>query len=410
MKHFLLLFIIPIATFGTEKTYKINIYNPTPFPKVNSPVVISLKSIDGLDIQVRSAIITQGGEPVTYQLDDLDGDGENDELCFMSNINSNSHQFYKIILSDQITTHHLHPLLYNEMMLDDKKGIHPHITVIESSGSSNLFNDLYHHGVAFESELTGYRIYYDNRQNIDIYGKKYYRLELSETHFYTDSLHQSADYGNDVLWAGSNIGCGSLKLWDGIHFTNWDNVEVRGQRIISCGPIRSIVEMYDKGVVIKDRQYNIHTYYTQYSGHRDVSVDVYLNHPIITPFLCTGVQKIGNSTEALSSNGGIHSEGYISNNLAASWGSDYPEMGKKTQFPPEPIGLAVYVSEDYQAASNIDENNYLFIIGKQGQQHIRYYISFCASKELNGFHDASSWFAYLSTWHPEELTYELNEM
>ena len=43
---------------------------------------------------------------------------------------------------------------------------------------------MYHHGPAFESELVAFRAYMDNRQSIDLYGKKYQRLELAETNFY----------------------------------------------------------------------------------------------------------------------------------------------------------------------------------------------------------------------------------
>ena len=168
MRFVLLLFIFPIAAFSSERIFMIDVFNPTAFPQTNSPVVIPLQSINNLNFDVYSANITLEEKTVTYQLDDLDSDGQNDELCFMCDINSNTHQLYKIVLSDQIQPT-LYPIrLYNEMMLDDKKGTHPYITHLESPGTSNLFNDLYHHGVAFESELTGYRIYYDNRQNIDI--------------------------------------------------------------------------------------------------------------------------------------------------------------------------------------------------------------------------------------------------
>ena len=410
---FLLIFLtfVSFKAYGSSKSFQVEVTNPTEYTKHQYPIVIDLNGICDINFPVNKAQVTFNNQIIPYQLDDIDGDGIKDELCFMCDIESNSKKLFTVHLSESMASSSFPIKVYNEMMLDDKRGNHPNISRLEAPGSSNIFNDLYHHGVAFESELTAYRIYFDNRQNIDIYGKRYCRLELSETHFYTDTLQQSKGYGNDVLWAGSSIGCGSLKLWDGSHFMNWNDVNIRGQRIVSCGPLRSIVEMYDLGVKVKDDvEYDIHTYYTQYTGHRDICVDIFLNRPILFPFLCTGVQKIGNTPEAISSNGGIYPKGFIFNSLAASWGCDYPEMGKKSEFPPEAVGLGIYLPSEYIVSSNIDDNNYLLVIGKKGQHHVRYYVSFCASKEINGYHDASSWFDFLSAWEPDAIKYEIKSL
>ena len=387
--------MFPLTCFGMEKHIKIDVFNSTDSTRTSIPVVVSLKKIDGLDFEVHSVSIYDDNIKIPYQLDDLDCDGRYDEFCFLCVLPAHNHKTYKAILSDSKETTVYNSGVYADMMLDDKKGAHPLITCLEAPGNSSLYNDLYHHGVAFESELTAYRIYFDHRQNIDIYGKRFQQLELKDTGFYTSDSQMAEGYGNDVLWAGNSIGCGSLKLWDGKEFQNWTDLVSRGQRIISSGPLRTIVKITDIGVKIPGtgETCDVATIYTQYAGHREVQVDIYLSRPIDYPFLCTGVQKIGASAEAESYNGMVKAEGFVNGDgIAASWGSDYPEMGKKNQFPPEAVGLAVYVDKQYVSSTQTDDLNYIIVIGKKGQQHIRYYVSFCADKEKYGYHSAKAWF------------------
>ncbi len=410
MKYFAsILLLFPIICDGKERGYILEISNTTYYAAYNSPVVVTLNDIPDLSFNVVSAKVSDGENTLPCQLDDIDDDGINDELCFLYDLDINCTKQLILTLSDQKEECPFPTVVYADMMLDDKKGKHPVITRLEAPGSSYLFNDLYHHGVAFESLITGYRIYFDERQNIDLYGKKEQRLELSATGFYTTVDQLKEGYGNDVLWAGNSIGCGSLKLWVGETVTNWTNVATRCQSIKSVGPVRTVVEISDRGVLINGASYNIKTLYSQYSNHRDLYVDVFLSNPINEPFLCTGVQKIGSNPEAISYNGGIKSEGFIHEGLAASWGSDYPELGKKELFPPEAVGLAVKVDSEYLSFSKTDELNYLLIIGKESQQHLKYYISFCADKEKNGYHNANEWFRSLDDWHPCLLSYKINK-
>jgi hypothetical protein len=116
------------------------------------------------------------------------------------------------------------------------------------------------------------------------------------------------------------------------------------------------------------------------------------------------VQKIGASPE-----GFVRADG-----LAASWGSDYPEMGKKEQFPPEAVGLAVYVPKQYIHSVTESDLNYLILLSSKGKTELKYYVVFCADKEKPdnrpstqrfdyldapaGYHSASAWFDALPDW------------
>jgi hypothetical protein len=414
--------IVAMGLNAKSLQFHVSVTNSWNQEKRYEPVVIKLKDVPGLNFDVQSATVFIGNhsgqiDPVAViqlacQLDDWNGDQRVDELVFMAEIKANASADYTIELFDDLsgddefgkpTSVGDRRWVYADMMLEDKKDKHPLITALEAPGDSYLYNDLYHHGVAFENELCGFRIYFDQRQNIDIYGKKKRQLELAQTNFYTTPEQMKQDFGNDVLWAGNSIGCGSFKGWDGTAPTNIEPVTTRGQRIIAAGPLRTIVEVKDIGW----NGLNMRQYYILYAWHRECEVRIEFDRPLTSETFATGVQKIGAHPA-----GYMHKEG--EGIIWASWGSDYPEMGKKEQFPPEAVGLAVYVPKQYIKATPESDLNYLFVLGARGQTSLHYYVAFCADKEVPvdlyiahrfatldapaGYHDGPVWFDAMPGW------------
>ncbi len=399
MTRLILTFAAFIAlTASAADTFKVTVRNNWNETKKDEPVIIEL------DGRIQSAEVVRKGSKdlVPCQLDDLDGDTYPDELIFLVDIAPNETQQYSVTLfdsNDKADIPTFTPRTYADMMLEDKKNKYPKITSLEAPGESYLYNDLYHHGAAWENEITAYRIYFDQRQNIDIYGKKLRRLELADTHFYTTPEQMKQDYGNDVLWAGNSVGCGSFKGYDDKPL-NIEPVVTRGQRVVATGPLRTVIKVTDKGWQHPSGStLNMTQWYIQYAGHRETEVRVTFDRPLGNETFCTGAQKYGaNSTSMVVEDG-----------LAATWGSDYPEMGKKEQFPPEFVGLAVYVPEEFVKQYKEDELNHLFILQAKGKKELKYYVAFGADKEKDGYHSAHTWFASMPQWkgnlqHPVKVT------
>ena len=417
----ILCMIVAMGLNARSLQFHVSVRNDWNKAKNHEPVVIKLSEVRGLNFDVKSATVccgnltrkdVDGGEDVVFtdcQLDDLDGDQRADELVYLEYVEAKKTSECTIVLFDDdsgqyvLSTHSFkgESWVYADMMLEDKKDKHPLITALEAPGDSYLYNDLYHHGAAFENKLCGFRVYFDQRQNIDIYGKRKRQLELAKTNFYTTPEQMKQGYGNDVLWAGNSVGCGSFKGWDGKAPTNIEPVKTRGQRIVASGPLRTIVEVKDIGW----NGLNMRQYYILYAGRRECEVLITFDRPLGNETFATGVQKIGAKPE-----GFVHNDG-----IAASWGSDYPEMGKKEQFPPEAVGLAVYVPKQYIQSTVESDLNYLFVLGARGKTSLYYFVAFCADKEEAteseppynhfaslddeaGYHNAQAWFAALPDW------------
>lgn len=394
-----------VAASAQTKTLRVTVTNSWKGEKVDEPVVVKLPHVKKVGFEVKGARVTCDGVVVPCQLDDMDGDLRADEVFFLADMKGKETKKYEVKLSAEETKTEEAPRIYTALQLRDKQDKHPDVLRVEAPGGSFVFNDVYMHGITMESELTGYRIYFDHRQNIDLYGKKYRRIELPETQFYTSEEQLKEGYGVDVLWAGNAIGCGSLKDWKNGQLENWTNVGVRGQRILTTGPLRTVVEVYDLGV--RDEEglmYDMHQRYSLYAGHRDLRVDVTFKPSLQgksswgKKLFCTGVQKVGATADEATQKG-HESVGYVKKDgLAASWGCDYPDMGKKQVWAPEAIGMAVYVPQEYISDTKEDDLNYLFVVMPDKEPSLHYFVTFCADKEERGYHTAKEWFASLDGW------------
>lgn len=68
------------------------------------------------------------------------------------------------------------------------------------------------HGPVLESELVGYRLYFNEKQTPDIYGKFNKGLEIKESQFYPTDEQLTKGFGDDVLRVFDSCGPGALKV------------------------------------------------------------------------------------------------------------------------------------------------------------------------------------------------------
>jgi hypothetical protein len=378
---------------GAQQTITVSVENPMKSPRADQPVVVSLSNYG----EVRSALVTCNGQEIPCQLDDLDLDEQFDELCFLADLAAKEKKTYSVALYAEGTPRTYPARVYTEMVIrnDKVKEKNKHDNFVESltarGDCANSYNLLHHHGVDFESELNGIRIYFDNRQTLDLYGKFKKRLELQATQFYTTADQKKQGYGDDVLWVGNTFGLGAFRGWDGKKPTMIDPVKSRTQRIISYGPLRTIVEVVDKGWVADAKQpaLNMTLRYTQYAGHRDTDVDVLFNRDASSYSFSTGIINVKGSTEFSDKKG-----------LRACWGTDYPSTDT-LNWKPETVGLAVLIPQKHIASEEpANKDNYAFVVKTAGKS-MSYKVAYCSANEEFGFHSDREWYDWLKAWRKE---------
>lgn len=372
---------------GQEKKIEVIVENPWNAEKVDEPVVIDLSSL-GAGFTVKSATVFDGTNEIPSQLDDMNGDTRADELAFVINLPASGKKTLNVTLSSLKSDKTYPARVYAEMLFrTSKKNKYAKGYAIYADGASDTYNVQHHHGAAFESELVAYRIYFNEKQTTDLYGKFHKGLELEESQFYPTDEQLKRGFGDDVIKVNSSCGAGTLRGWDGTQSTLIKPVAVRGQRILASGPVRTIVDAEVKDWQYQNKELNMINRYTLYAGHRDAQVDVLFDAPLDKEVFCTGVQNITGHADMFSDHNG----------LVASWGTDWP-VNDTVKYKKETVGLATYIPKKYVVKETSDKENFLYTISAPGKSSFRYYTSFTSCKETFGYPDKEKWFAYVQEW------------
>lgn len=385
-----------VSAQEAEQTITVEVSNPWNHTKTDEPVVIDLNSLKP-GFRVRSATVTENRTEVPSQLDDLDNDRRADELAFVTNLPPKSKKTFTITLSPGKSDKQYAPRVYAEMLVSDKKGKHAPVQSVTIPGTTNIYNQMHHHGPALESELVAYRLYFDKKQTVDIYGKFRKGFEIKESQFYPTDEQLARGFGDDVLRVSGSCGVGALKGWNGQKATHIEPVATRTERIVAYGPVRTIAEIEDNEWAYQAAELNMTTRYTLYGGHRDLFIEVFFDEPLKDEVFCTGVQDIRGSVSSSDHRG-----------LIACWGTDWP-VNDTVKYAKETVGLATYIPQHYVREEVKDKPNYLYTLGARGEKKMHYYTTFTSMKETFGYKTPEEWFTYVRRWkeqleQPIEIT------
>ncbi|MDE5749580.1 MAG: DUF4861 domain-containing protein [Duncaniella sp.] len=324
----------------------VTVSNPIPTPREDVPVVVDLPA------KARGAVsaTVTGRADVPWQLDDMDRDGLSDQLAMLVDLKPNETVTLRVELSEKDTPNPSELRTEAYIKLHDKNQKHPRIQAIAFPGDADnrqMYNSIYGHGAVLEGLYSAIRVYLDNRQSVDLYAKHTPQMELETTGFYTTIEQIEKGYGRDILWAGTSVALGSFRGWTDGAPTTIDSVDTRGQSVVTTGPVRSVIEVTDRGWVMRPgaKPVDMTHRYTTWGGHRDYDVDITITPSNPAEIYCTGVQKVMEDNE-----GFVKPDG-----LAGSWGWNIPDKAKKEIT--DTLGLGIYVAPKYLHSVKEDDVN-----------------------------------------------------
>lgn len=363
----------------------VTVSNPLGVEREAVPVIVPLPD-KGKEV---NSVTIKGCPDIKYQLDDLNDDGKADELVFLVDMKPSETRTFTVNLSEAPSKQKFEPGTAAYIKLNDKNKKHPAIQAIAYPGSADnreMYNSIYGHGAVLEGLYNAIRVYMDNRQSVDLYAKNTPQLELETTGFYTTREQLEQGYGRDILWAGTSVALGSFRGYQNDTPVTIDTVTTRMQRVVTSGPVRSIIEVSDRGWIYNDRPVEMRQRYTIYDRHRDFDVEIDLKGASASDIFCTGVQKLA-----------IDNEGFIdSDGLAGSWGSNVPDKSMKDIS--DTLGLGIYVAPPYLSSVKEDDVNYLTLLRADRQGKIKYSFISCALRDHTSPRTSQQWFALLRQW------------
>jgi unsaturated chondroitin disaccharide hydrolase len=210
-------------------------------------------------------------------------------------------------------------------------------------------------GMGWESKRDSFRLYFDKRNAIDLYGKPRPSLQLQRYATPGYIYHNYSPDGRDIYLVADALGVGAPAAWVNGTAQHVSDVDNRSWRIISTGPVRAIVEFDYQGWKIAGKSVTLHVRATQWAGERGF-LQTATSPDAGDLTLATGLTQQQGIPE-LRSNGGEDPA------WLAMWGEQAVEGGNKAVSPilrGTNLGLAVIMAPGSSAARNQDSKDYLF--------------------------------------------------
>jgi unsaturated chondroitin disaccharide hydrolase len=258
------LFTLPAPSLAAPriKVIKLAVTNPTSLARPQEDIVVSVAELKRIanDFKAGTIIVTTSNaatldedartletQELPSQTDDLDGDGKFDEIAFQIALGANQTRIVTIAYGDAATLQRLRS--------DYRRRTHAKFTT--------KFE-----GMGWESELAAWRLYFDPRNAIDLYGKRRPGLYLDIFGSPEYDYHEESPFGRDIYKIGDALGIGSIGALVEGKAVKVADVTERRWRIISTGPVRAIVELEYKGWKVGGRSVDLTSRITQWAGER----------------------------------------------------------------------------------------------------------------------------------------------
>lgn len=248
----LLLTNVAAARGNGIKVLKLTVSNPTRQSRAAENVVVSVAELKRAapDFKAASVVVKTNDArahravELPSQTDDLDGDGEPDEIAFLVRLEPHQTRVVTIAYGDGVVS----------------RGDYPKRT---HARFAQKFE-----GMGWESETTAWRLYFDSRNAIDLYGKRRPGLYLEMFGSPEYDYHAESPAGRDIYKIGDALGIGSVGALVGGRVVKVSDVAERSWRILADGPVRSVVELSYKGWKVGGRAVDLVSRITVWAGER----------------------------------------------------------------------------------------------------------------------------------------------
>lgn len=430
---------LELQEIGKKGIVSLEVINPNDYAYPDAPVCIKLPA----GMRYKSATVHCDGAEIASQLDDLNGDGVMDELALVIDLAANEKKRLEVSFGKKSLPKDRYPSRVYATMRRRfvKKGRsidlcdqNPLIDTI-SCTTDAYYNEVFPHGLCFENELMGYRVYFRSDQGTDLYGKRQKQLELERTMWYTPEIRDSAtlyNYGEDYIIVGQTATLGTLRGWDdtkddATYVNTPSGAKIadpcmqmlkpfswRQARIVAYGPVRTIVDMNVEGWQYKGHNLSCKSRYILYAGNRE--------HQIVQQFsetnkeeasslsdleFVTGVMKVG-SLNHDSIDVAINEYRFDDKGFCASYGKDWPD-GNRKNFPyMSKAALAVSLPEA-NVTRTIDRREQILYGVHLNADGSLIYRAACAAPDLetfaptdNGRWDYLKWFDWCKKWNQQK--------
>lgn len=258
----------PVLRAQEIKNIKLAVTNPSAEARAAADVAIPIEEIKKAapDFKPGAVIVTATDastleqdaevletEELPSQVDDLNGDGKGDELAFQIDLAPRQTRVVTLSYGEEDRIWRL------------RGDYQPRTEAIFSKKIE---------GLGWESERIAFRIYFDPRNAIDIYGKRRPTLQLKMYASPDYVYHNESPEGRDIYKVGDAIGIGSVAAMVDGKVVKVAKVKDRKWCILASGPVRSVLELEYDGWDAGGKTINLRSRITQWAGERGFTQEI----------------------------------------------------------------------------------------------------------------------------------------
>jgi|GEM_PF-2354563 hypothetical protein len=230
-------------------------------------------------------------------------------------------------------------------------------------------------GVGWESERIAYRLYLDERNVVDIFGKKRSAPVLHRIGQGQDDYHKPAAWGMDILKVGQSMGIGGLGVMRAGKATQLGPAKISAETIDDGGRCAAVAITSD---AIAGTNARLVTHYSITAGSNVTQVNASLTGGELP--LVAGIVK----------HAGVHILAYQPDqpgwSYIATWG--------RQSLAEDGLGLALFYRSDSVKSGVIDDDQSLFVVFSDPKQ-IEYRFAAVWEQGQNGVTNAAQFQRYL---------------
>ncbi|WP_346859404.1 DUF4861 domain-containing protein [uncultured Draconibacterium sp.] len=261
---------------------KLTFENPLAVDRADEVIVLTQTELAAkMDVEEGKLPLlkTAEGISVPSQLDDLNGDGNWDELIFILDFKAGE----KKELSVDFVEDGDYPVFEKRTNLrlgiHQEDGSYKEVDNYKAIPYTEPFEIISQgEGVTWENDKIGFRVYFDCRNVKDLFAKRKPELIADKVHTPGfGSYHELADWGMDVLHCGSSLGAGGIALLKNDSLFRVGSTDVFEYQKLIEGPVRSVFELRYSGWNVDGENMEAVEHITIYPGKYWFESDVTVN-------------------------------------------------------------------------------------------------------------------------------------
>lgn len=237
-----------LAAISCQQDKKLVLANPLDQARADEVVVIERATLETAFAPANASlvpVVKNGEQLLASQVDDLDGDGEWDELAVLVSLQPKEELALAVDFVDPAEYPEFEKRTNLCLGIDQGDHTFKEVDYYLAPDNKDGFEIIAQgESVSWENDKMGFRCYFDVRNVKDLYGKLKPDMVLDKIH--TPELgdyHTLADWGMDVLHCGSSLGSGGLALLENDSLYRLGSTETYEYQKIVEGPVRSVFDL-----------------------------------------------------------------------------------------------------------------------------------------------------------------------